>query len=430
LTIREPIALQQLTLLGIDYRSAPLALREQVAIADADLPRALDRLKRIAGEAFVLSTCNRTEIYALVDGGDPAGALTGFLASFHAVPVEQIAGVVYSRQGAAAIEHLFRVASGLNSMMLGEPHILAQLRIALDAARTAGTLGPLLSRAGEVAQRTGKRARTETAIARGSSIPHAVLSHLRAILDRDPTGKIVIAGAGQMAGHVARLLRSAGASNLVILNRTERHAEALAHAVGGRAGLLSVLVDELADAAAVISAVSIPDRLLIDREMIAATGAPLLLVDLGVPRSIDPALRNVKRVRLLDIDDLGAEAAPESGSHAADIAAIERMIAEEADGLIAWIDERDVAETIASLRERSEAIRVSELQRALRRLGTLSERERNIVEALSVGLVGKLLHQPVTRLKAERGELTGATQRLFGLPSPERLHIEPTGEAQ
>lgn len=430
MTHRSPITLQESTLLGIDYRSAPLALRERVAIPDADLPQALEQLEAIAAEAFILSTCNRTEIYAQIDNDDPAGELTRFLSSFHRVPAEQIAGSVYSRQGEQAIDHLFRVSSGLNSMMLGEPHILAQLRIALDAARAAGTLGPLLSRTGEVALHTGKRARTETDIARGSSIPHAVISRVTNALGPDLTNhKIVIAGAGQMAGHVARLLRSVGATDLVILNRTERHAEALAHVVGGRSGSLASLSNEIVDAAAVISAISIPDHLLIDGA-IHHRAIPLLLIDLGVPRSIEPALRDREQVTLFDIDDLGAAPTPEAGSHEADIAAIERMIAEEAADLVAWIEEREVATTIASLREQSEAIRVSELQRALRRLGTLNERERNIVEALSVGLVGKLLHQPVTRLKSERGDLAAATQRLFGLPTADRLRIESPGEAQ
>lgn len=416
-----------LVMIGIDYRSAPLALREQIAIPDANLSQALGQLRDIVDESFILSTCNRTEIYALVDTANPALTLERFLTTFHHLPESHVREVVYSRDGEQAVDHLFRVASGLHSMMLGEPHILAQLRTALDAARTAGMLGPLLSRAGEAALRVGKRARTETAIARGSSIPHAATTRvLEALGSEVAEKKIIIAGAGQMAGHVARLLRSAGATNLVILNRTERHAEALAHAVGGRSGPLDSLCAELDDTSAVISAVSIPNRLLI--EHIQPTYR-LLLIDLAVPRSIEPSLRNHEQIALFDIDDLGHSITPESPSRDADIAAIERLIAQEVENLGVWIDERAVAATIASLREQSEAIRVSELQRALRRLGTLNERERNIVEALSVGLVGKLLHQPVTRLKTERGDLAAAAQRLFGLPGHERL-ADSTGETQ
>ncbi|MGH2551295.1 MAG: hypothetical protein ACRDHN_18055, partial [Thermomicrobiales bacterium] len=154
------------------------------------------------------------------------------------------------------------------------------------------------------------------------------------------------------------------------------------------------------------------------------------LIDLGIPRSIEPRLRDRAHIRLVDIDDLGDSVTPESPSRDADIATIDRLIAQEVENLSAWIDERTVATTIASIREQSEAIRVSELQRALKRLGALNERERNIVEALSVGLVGKLLHQPVTRLKTERGDLAAAAQRLFGVPDHEHLRVDSTGEAQ
>jgi glutamyl-tRNA reductase len=415
-------------MIGVDFRSASLAAREQVAIPDSSLPQALNQLREIAVEGFILSTCNRTEIYALIDSPTPALDLERFLTEFHQLPESHIRDVVYSKSGEQFVDHLFRVSSGLNSMMLGEPHILAQLRIAFDAARTAGTLGPLLSRTGEAALRVGKRARTETGIARGSSIPHAATATVLETFGSDISEtKIVIAGAGQMAGHVARLLRSAGAANLVILNRTHRHAEALAHAIGGRSGSLDSLSNELIDASAVISAISIPDCLLIDQ---TEPSIPRLLIDLGVPRSIEPTLRDRKQNRLVDIDDLGDSITPESPSRDADIAAIERMIQQEAENLATWIDERAVATTIASIREQSEAIRVSELQRALKRLGALNERERNIVEALSVGLVGKLLHQPVTRLKTERGDLAAAAQRLFGVPGHEGLRVDSTGEAQ
>jgi glutamyl-tRNA reductase len=415
-------------MIGVDFRSASLATREQVAIPDSALPQALAQLRMIAAESFILSTCNRTEIYALIDSPTPALDLERFLTEFHQLPESHIQDVVYSKSGEHLVDHLFRVSSGLHSMMLGEPHILAQLRIAFDAARAAGTLGPLLSRTGEAALRVGKRARTETGIARGSSIPHAAIATVLETLGSDIAEiKIVIAGAGQMAGHVARLLRSVGAGNLVILNRTQRHAEALAHAVGGRSGSLDALSAELIDASVVISAISIPDRLLIEQ---TEQSIPRLLIDLGVPRSIAPALRDRDRIQLVDIDDLGHAATPESPSRDADIAAIDRMIAQEVENLAVWIDERAVATTIASIREQSEAIRVSELQRALKRLGALNERERNIVEALSVGLVGKLLHQPVTRLKTERGDLAAAAQRLFGVPGHEYLRVDTTGETQ
>jgi len=405
-------SLDELTMIGIDFRSAPLALRERVAVADPMLPGFLAELRESCAEVFVLSTCNRTELYAL---GASAAELERALAAFHQLPREEFAWAVYAAQGERAFEHLMRVASGLHSMMLGEPQILTQLRTALDAARAAETLGPLLSRAGEAALRTGKRVRTDTGLGRGNSIPHAATAAVVEALGENLIGqRMVIAGAGQMAGHVARLLRSAGADDIVILNRTVRHAEALAHAIDARFAGLDALNTELPSARVVISAITLPDRYLIDSTVNAPEAA--LFIDLGVPRSIDPALVTAP---LLDIDRLGATG-PTPDARETDLAAIEHLIAEESAALALWVEEREVATTIASLREQSEAIRQSELQRALRRLGALNERERNIVEALSVALVGKLLHQPVTSLKSERGELALAAQRLFGLPSLDR----------
>jgi glutamyl-tRNA reductase len=415
--------LESIAMIGVDYRSAPLAIREALSVPPDALPAALARLGGIASECAILSTCNRTELYACLDAPDPGEALRDLLASLHNVARSEVDAVTTVRTGRAALEQLFAVSTGLNSMMVGEPHILSQVRIALDAARDAGTLGPLLSRAGAAALRVGKRVRTETGITRnGHSIPHAATERIVRALDAPERQSVVIIGAGQMAGHTARLLRSAGIDEIVVLNRSPLHAEALAHAVGGRSGPLDALAREIAHAGAVVSAVTVHDRFVLDAASLqaraSASGQPLLVIDLGVPRTVDPTLREQDTVTLIDIDDLGQTSSDALPTRAADIDAMLGMITEEADQFTTWLEERAAAATIASLRERAEQIRVSELERALRRLGALSDRDREVVAALSVGLVGKLLHEPVVRLKQDRAGLDAAVQQLFGLDCP------------
>lgn len=414
--------LESIAMIGVDYRSASLATREALAVPADLLPAALARLQQIAGEGFILSTCNRTEIYGCFDHAPAPETLRDFLACLCGVPRAEVGAVTTVKTGRAALEQLFEVSTGLNSMMVGEPHILSQVREALDAARSAGTLGPVLSRAGEVALRVGKRARTETGITRnGHSIPHATTDQIIQRLGDPELRSVLILGAGHMAGHTARLLRSVGIGEITVLNRSPLRAEALAHAVGGRSGSLAALEAELTRADAVVSAVALNDGFIIDAAALRSRDSrsgSLLVLDLGVPRTVDPALRDSGAITLIDIDDLGHAQSDAPPSRDSDLIAMRAMIGEETDRFAVWLEERAAVATIASLRERAEQIRVSELDRALRRLGNLSDREREIVAALSVGLVGKLLHEPVVRLKEDRAGLDAAVQRLFGLDRP------------
>jgi glutamyl-tRNA reductase len=412
-----------LVVVGTDHQRAAVALREQVAFRRAELPGALDVLRRYVREGFILSTCNRTEIYALTcarDGG--VESVYRFLEHTRGIPVQAQLRATYVHRQRTAVRHLYRVASGLASMMLGEPQILAQLRAAVEAARAVGTLGPVLSRAGAQAIRVGKRARSETGIARNRlSLPHIAVDlaadHLGGLCGR----RAVVVGAGQMSTLTARLLRAAAVADLVILNRTEDRADALARATGGRSGPLDALAAELAGAALVISAVAAPHGFLIDaatlRRRSGAAAHPLLAIDLGVPRTIDPDLRSQPGVRLFDLDDLDQVAAERRQACASDLRAAEAIVEAAVEEFLAWWSERPVAPTIAALREQAEAIRVQELDRALRRLGSLSERDRNVVAALSVALINKLLHEPVTRLKQDddREQTARIVRHLFGL---------------
>jgi glutamyl-tRNA reductase len=405
---------------GIDHRSATIAQRERVAFRADELPLALSSLSDIAREGFILSTCNRIELYALQDDVDPA-ELIAFLKRSRGVGSE-LDEIVYTHTGVEAISHFFQVSTGMVSMMLGEPHILTQVRQALDAARDAGTLGPTLSRVGADALRVGKRARSETDITRdGASIPRATVERATAFFGGLAGRRAVVLGAGQMGGHSARLLAEAGVGDLVILNRTPTRAEALARTLNCRYGSLDSRDEEINRADLVVSAANLPDRYMIDAVTLRdRTQTPRLIIDLGLPRTVDPGLRTNEGVTLCDVDDLDESAAERQTAHASDISAIEAMIASAIDEFLLWNDERAVAPTIAALQAQAEAIRQSELERALRRLGSLSDRDREVVSALSVAVVNKLLHGPMTRVKQDRNLMEPAAQALFGL-SPDNL---------
>ena len=416
--IRSKQDVPSVVVVGIDHRSATIAQRECVAFRTDELPLALSSLSDIVHEGFILSTCNRIELYALQDDVAPE-KLISFLKRSRGVNAPDFDQIVYTRIGVEAVSHLFQVSTGMASMMLGEPHILTQVRQALDVARETGTLGPILSRVGADALRVGKRARSETDITRdGASIPRATVERATAFFGGLAGRRAVVLGAGQMGGHSARLLAEAGVGDLVILNRTPTRAEALARTLNCRYRSLDARDEEISRADLVVSAANLPGQYMIDAKTVGSRNHnPLLILDLGLPRTVDPTLHSADGVVLHDVDDLDDDAARRQGARATDISAIEAMISSAVDEFLLWKDERAVAPTIAALQAQAEAIRQSELERALRRLGSLSDRDREVVSALSVAVVNKLLHGPMTRVKQDRNLMEPAAQALFGLPT-------------
>jgi glutamyl-tRNA reductase len=412
---------QQLVALGVDHHRAPIALRERLAFRPDELPAALAELNALVSEGFILSTCNRTEVYVLAERHDAADRILRFFERTRGVAPKTVEGVSFVHTGREAIRHLCEVACGLQSMMIGEPQILTQLRAAIDASRDQVALGPVLSRAGAEALRAGKRARTETKITRSAaSIPRGAVDLALNRLGSLGNRHAVVIGAGEMASHSARLLREAGIADLVILNRTVTNAEELARIHKGRFGPLSAIAEEISRADLIISAATVQNSFLVDAHVLPDDGKPRLIVDLGVPRTVDPAIRGAAGVDLVDVDDLDRDAAARSTARTGDIAAIERIVEETVAAFTSWLDERSVAPTVSALREHAESIRRAELEKALRKLGGLSERDQEVVSALSVAIVNKLLHNPTTRLKRgeRRNELASSARALFDL-SPE-----------
>ncbi|HUG14888.1 MAG TPA: glutamyl-tRNA reductase [Thermomicrobiales bacterium] len=420
----------QLCMIGANHERAAIAARERLAFSDADIQPALLELQRMAGEGLILSTCNRTEVYALLDDhGDGCEALHNFLADSRSVSTDALAACTITLSGRDAARHLMRVACGLESMMLGESQILSQAQRALTAARVAGSAGPILSRLCMNALRTGKQARTRTAIARNRlSISHAAID----LAGRDLNGlngrSMLVIGAGQIATVAARLLRNARVADLVIANRTEARGLALAADTGGRYIPLSDVPGELAGMDGLFAAAAAPGYVLdvaTTHALSRGRATPLVAVDLAVPRTIEPALGDTGWMRLYSVDDLQDISDDNRSRYEDEIAKVEAIVERATSEFMDWWRARSVVPAITALHERAETIRRSELERAMRRLGHLSERDRAMVEALSTAIVNKMLHYPVTRVKAhaETGRHEQSSERLlelFGLGDSEK----------
>lgn len=413
----------KLTLAGVSHHRAPIELRERVAL-DLDACRALaQRLaQQLDGEAVVLSTCNRTELYLAREEHTDEEAVAA-LTQLAGQRADDLAAALYRLRDEAAALHLFRVAAGLDSLVPGEGEILGQVRAAFEA----GEAGPFLDRLFRQALHTGKRVRMETAIAESpASVPSAAAALAQQVFD-DLTGRrVLLLGAGKISESAARNLRSRGAEIAVVANRTLAHGEDLARKLGARAVALDALATELERADVVVSATSAAE-LVLSRESVAAVlrarkGRPLLLLDLAVPRDLDPAINELDGCFLYDVDDLEAVVTETLSGRRGEAARAEQLVAGEADRFREWQASLDIVPTIASLRALAEEIRDRELLKAG---GRLSERERKHIESVTSQIVAKLLHLPTIRLKEAAAAADGVVyadvvKHLFGLEEEER----------
>ena len=373
---------------GVSHRHAPLELRERLYLADGNAVV----LARELG-AVVLSTCNRTEIY--LEDGDPAVARS----ELERRSGLELEGVLATWEGGEAVEHLFRVAAGLDSLVPGEAQILGQVRVAYESALGAGATTPVLNRLFEDALHTGKRVRTEAKLAEmPESVAASAVDLAEGELGSLDGKRALLFGAGRMSELAARDLRGRRAE-VVVSSRTLESAEELAERVGGRAAPFDAVAVELTDADLVISATRCPYPIL-HAEAVQARSKPLVLVDIAVPRDLDPAIGERDGCTLYDIDALGGGLV----GREEDVREAERIVAEEAARFAEWRRSRGAAPAIAALRRHAEEIRAEELARAEPRLAELSERERKAVEMLTSQIVNKLLHAPTVRAKESGSE--------------------------
>jgi glutamyl-tRNA reductase len=416
---------------GANFRSAPLELLERLAVDPERRPKALGRLldRAHVQEGVIVSTCNRVEVYTAVSryhGG--AGDVRHFLADLHGMAVEEFASHLYDYYEERAVQHLFAVAAGVDSMVVGESQILGQVREAFQAAQAEGTVGPVLSTLFARAIKVGRRARSETAIGAGLASTLTVgLRVAEAQLGGVAGRRVLLVGAGKLARQAGRALRQAGAGELVVANRTAARGAALARELAGRAVPLDGVEDELAGADLVVAATA-GSRPTVTSAAVAAALArrpstgPLVILDLGVPRDVEPEVRHLAGVVLADLDGLRAVLETDEAPRR-EVERVRALIAEETGAFMGGQREARLVPTIRDLRARAERARQQELARAASRLAGLDERQRAAVDAVTRGLVNKLLHDPMVRGKALAARPDGDTyvavlRELYGLDQP------------
>ncbi len=411
----------QLVMTGVHQRTAPVALRERLAFGAAELPAALAHLHSYALEGFIISTCNRVEVYGITDS--PAGAheLANFLASWHKLDRHMIAPYLYSYTGADVVRHAYRLAAGLDSMVVGEDQIVSQLKDALHNAHTAGTLGSMLHRLLHSALATGKQIRTQTGIARSHlSVVSVALDLARQTLGSLATGRTLVIGAGRMAELTLKHLRSETAGVILVTNRTLARAEHLAQRYGATAWPFELLEQAIYASDVVISCTASPDPVIhatMVEQALPGRSTPLLLLDLAVPRDIDRRIADLPGARLFDVDDMQPICEANRAARASEIAAAELVLEEAVAKFMRWWTSQQAVPTIKALRERAEAIRSAEVQRTLARLPQLSAQEQAAIQALSAAIVNKLLHDPINSIKSPDADadLVQAAQKFFGI---------------
>lgn len=381
-------------------------MRECVAAAPHELPAHLAAAVGCAGvgEALMLSTCNRSELYLVTVNGQAAPRPLEILAQIHGISPEVLVGHTYELDGVDAVAHMFRVAAGADSMVVGETEIMGQLRQAVDGARQAGTAGKVLSRLGDRALAVGKRARTETMIDRGCMSVASVAADLaRQIFDDLSRRHLLVVGAGEMGGLVARRMMDTGARDVTITSRTLARAEALAHQIGGRAADFDELVDELMKADIVITSTSSPHPLVTVERVKAACGdghrRPMLLIDLAMPRDVEPGVRAIDDVYLYDLDDLQQFVQGVENQRMCELPQVEAIAQQEARDFIVWAKSQEILPLVLGLRQQAEAVRAEEIELLHEAVPELGRKADKAVHLMSKRLVRRLLEEPLERLR-------------------------------
>jgi glutamyl-tRNA reductase len=418
-----------LLLVGISHRTAPVDLRERVDFAARGVPDALESLAARGStlESIVISTCNRAEIYAACD--DPATTsrdLSAFIGQFHNVAHPELAPHIYEAVDLDAVRHLFRVASGLDSLVVGEPQILGQVKSAHATAAAAGTAGPVLNRLFHSSFAAGKRVRTETALGSGAvSVGYAAVSLARKIFGGLGGRNVAVVGAGDMGKLTAMHLKSQGVHHVTIVSRTMAHAARAAEAIGGAsAAPWDELDSVLAGSDIIITATGATAPILtkarIESIMRPRRNQALFIVDIAMPRDVEPAAGEIEQVFLYNIDDLQATVRENLARREQEVARAEAIVAEETDRFAAWLRSRGAVPTIVALRQRFEEIRRAELERLDFKLSALPPEARTRVDEITHLIVEKLLLTPTEQLKAAGdadlvAAYADALNRLFAL---------------
>jgi glutamyl-tRNA reductase len=421
---------------GLSHKTTPVEFRERLAFDEARLGAALQQLvaQEAVDEAVILSTCNRMEVYVAAKAGPQgAEAVAEFIAGYHGLDgdgrmmLEEHLEVLQSAQ---AVEHLFKVVSSLESLVLGEAQILGQVREAFMTAQEAGTAGTLLTRLFKQAIEVGREVRSETEIGANSvSVSTAAVNLVNQVFDGVAGLNVMLVGTGQMGRLAAQYLAEKGAGRVLVANRTFAAAQDLAAEIDGKAIPFGSLVDYLSTTDMLISCTAAPGYV-IERSMAAAAmkrhrGRPLLMVDIALPRDIDPACGDVRDVFLYDLDDLGLIMDDNLKERENEAAKAEVLVARAVEEFLAWQQENAVVPTIKQMFEKAEGAAAREIDRAAKALATqkgepLSEEERAVLDAMASSIIKKILHGPTARLRKQAANpdslrYTEAARFLFGL---------------
>jgi glutamyl-tRNA reductase len=421
--------------IGLSHQTAPVEVRERLALPEAALPGALQRMCSDNGcgpgyalEGAVLSTCNRLELYAVAECVDDGHeGLCRYLADVSSVARAEFGPHLVVRSDREAVSHLCHVACGLDSMILGEAQIQGQVAHAYELALAHGSAGPIVNALFRTALQAGKRARTETAIGEhATSISHVAVELASQIFDDLSTKTALLVGAGEMAELAAKNLIDNGVGQLLVVNRSAGRAAGLAKTFGGEALGWEQLTQALWRSDIVLTSTAAPHAILradtVGAAMRMRRGRPLFIIDIAVPRDVEAEVGNLNNVFLYDIDDLQQVVAANLAHRQRQVPHVQAIVDEEVAAFEAWFRARDVVPTIVDLRRHMDGIRETEVEWALGKLDRLSEQERSVVLALSQRLVNKILHQPTVRLKShatgrDAYRYTDAVRDLFGIDS-------------
>jgi glutamyl-tRNA reductase len=414
--------------LGVSHKTAPVALRERLALPEGRAAGVLRELVEDPSihEAVAISTCNRTELHLVA--GDPVEAENVALAALSrqaGIPPTELFGRIYSMRGGDAVRHLFSVAAGLESMIVGEAEVQGQVKRAYELALVEGVTGPISNQLFRDALAAGKRVRTETALGRArTSVSSVAVDLARAALGDLQARRVLVLGAGENGELTARALAERGVATVFIANRRYDRAIGLAQRFGGKAVRFDDLPQELVAADIVVSSTGSPHQIVGNEELALVAeqrkGRPLLLIDIAVPRDIDPSIRNLPGMTLYDMDDLQREVARNAGVREAEASRARAIVDDEVGSFERWMAGLDLVPTIAALRARGEDIVSGVLAENEPRFESLSESDRTRLRAMARSIVGRLLHEPTLRLKRSSGHepsyvYVQALRELFGL---------------
>jgi len=413
-------------IVGLNHKTAEVEVREKLAFDGPKLEQGLMRLRELPSvkEAVVLSTCNRVEMYTNVTDPEKASQeIRAFVSEFHGIRPELLEGALYFHTDKDAVRHSFRVASSLDSMVVGEPQILGQLKDAFEFALQKKTTGVLLNKLMKKSISVAKRVRTETRIAENAvSISFAAVELAKKIFTEIHERSVMLLGAGEMAELAAKHLLSTGVRELLVANRTYERGVELAEEMGGKAVRYETFLDEMGRTDIVICSTGAPTYVVTKDQMHDVMKfrkqKPVFIIDISVPRNIDPEINDMANVYLYDVDDLKGVVDENVMERRKEADKAEEIVDEEIETFLRWQSSLDAVPAIVALREKAEGIKRMELDKLMRKNPEMSEAERSALEQLASGITNKLIHPPTAALKEDTEDkdvLIALVKRLYGI---------------